>query len=131
VNRRFALDGVTVAAGVEVVTGLVLVIRPSLFAWLLFGAEFAPPGLGLGRLAGFSLLALALACWPGLGAERRPATRALLLFSLLSAIFLIYLGVRGELVGILLWPAAATHAALTIRLTRDWFGSSKRTEAGT
>jgi hypothetical protein len=130
VSRR--PNWVAVAAAVEVVTGLVLIVRPSLFGRLLFGAGFSAAGQALGRLAGFALLALALACWAGLGAERRSAALALILFSLLSTIYLVYLGIRGEPVGILLWPAAATHAALTITLTRDWLDSSKtsRTAAG-
>ena len=92
-SRR--LDWVTVAAAIEVVTGLVLIVRPRLFASLLFGAEFSPAGQALSRLAGFALLALTLACWPRLGVERRAAVRALFVFSLLSALYLVYLG----------WPA--------------------------
>ena len=42
------------------VTGLVLIIRPSLFVWLLFAAELSEAGQALGRLAGFALLALAV-----------------------------------------------------------------------
>jgi hypothetical protein len=108
------------AASVEVVTGLVLIVRPSLFGWLLFGAEFSPPGQALGRLTGFTLLSLALACWPGLGREGRPAVPALLTFSLLSAIYLVYLGVGSGLVGPLLWPAVALHAALAMLLAFSW-----------
>jgi hypothetical protein len=95
---------VAVAAGVEVVTGLVLIIRPSVFVWLLFGAELSDAGQALGRLAGFALLALALACWPTVGAEGEPssALRAMLVFSLLTTIYLVYVGVGGELAGVLL-----------------------------
>jgi hypothetical protein len=124
VNRRHALDW-TVAAAVEVATGLVLIIRPSLAGWLLFGAELSDAGQALGRLAGFALLALALAYWPVLGAERRSAVRALLILSLFTTIYLVYLGVRGEPVGILLWPAAALHAALTVLLVRGWLNRSQ------
>ena len=42
-------------AGVEVVTGRVLVIIPSPFGWLLFGAELSDAGQALGRLTGFTL----------------------------------------------------------------------------
>lgn len=119
-------DWVTVAAAVEVVTGLVLIVRPSLFGRLLFGAEFSGPGPPLGRLAGFALLALAFACWPRLRADRKSAIRALVVFSLLSAIYLIYLGIghRG-LAGPLLWPAAAIHAALVMILIRESFKISR------
>jgi hypothetical protein len=124
-TRPDRVDWVIAAAAVEVVTGIVLIIRPSLFGWLVFGAGFSPAGQALGRLAGFSLFALALACWPRLGADRVSSIRALLLFSLLSAIYLIYLGVHRGLVGPLLWPAVALHAALTIMLIRGWFVGSQ------
>ncbi len=126
-NRRHAFDWVTVAAAIEVVTGLVLLIRPSLFGWLLFGAELSGTGQALGRLTGLALLALALACWPRRGAESgpNPALRALLVFSLLTTVYLVYLGVGTGLVGPLLWPAAALHTALTILLVHTWLNSPK------
>ena len=125
-NRRSGEQWVALAASVEVVTGLVVIIRPSLFGRLLFGAQFSSPGQALGRLTGFTLLSLALACWPGLGTERRSAVRALLVFSLLSAIYLVYLGAGSGLVGPLLWPAAALHAALAILLAFSWLRRSQR-----
>ena len=62
---------------------------------------------------------MAWACWPGIAAEARAAPRALLAFSLFTTIYLIYLWVGGELVGILLWPAAILHAALTVLLAHN------------
>jgi hypothetical protein len=59
-SRRLGVATVFVAAGAEVVTALVLIIRPALFGRLLFGTDFSHSGLALGRLAGFALLALAL-----------------------------------------------------------------------
>lgn len=117
-SRQLGVTSIAVAAGVEVVTGLVLIIRPTLFVRLLFGAELSAAGQALGRLAGFALLALAFACWPGRGATTGsvPALRALLVFSLLTTIYLVYLGSSGQLAGPLLWPAAVLHAALTIIL---------------
>jgi hypothetical protein len=98
-NWRSGEQWVAVAAGVEAVTGLVLIIRPSVFVWLLFGAELSGAGQALGRLAGFALLALALACWPGGGADVRSALRALLVFSVLVTLYLAYLGIAGGLAG--------------------------------
>ena len=123
-NWRDSRRWVTAAAAVKVVTGLVPIIRPSLFVWLLFRAELSAAGQALGRLAGLSLLALALACWPVRWAETgsNSALRALLAFSLLAAVYLVYVGIGGKIVGILLWPAAALHMALTIILARVWLG---------
>jgi hypothetical protein len=110
---------VAVAAGV--------VIIPSPFGWLLFGAELLDAGQALGRLTGITLLSLVLACWPRLGAENRSAVRALLAFSLLSAFYLIYLGIGSRLIGPLVWPAAALHAVLTM-LFRVWLNLTQRTD---
>jgi hypothetical protein len=82
VTHLYAPDWVIVAAAVEVGTDLVLIIRPSLFGWLLFGAEFSPPGR---RWAGSPASPSSRWHWP---AERKSAGGALLIFSLLSAILL-------------------------------------------
>jgi hypothetical protein len=52
----------------------------------------------------------------------------LLAFSLLSAFYLIYLGIGSRLIGPLLWPAAALHAVLTIILFRVWLNMTQGTE---
>ena len=108
------------AACVEAATGLVLIIDPSLIAWLLLGAGLSASGQAVGRVAGFALLALGLACWPRPESVSRggAAVRGLLTYNVLAAIFFLYLGFRGEFVGSLLWPAAALHAALAILLAR-------------
>jgi hypothetical protein len=117
-----AMNWVLIAAAVEVISGLVLIIRPSLFIWLLLAADLTAPGKILGRLAGLALLALAVACQPMMNAGSRSgsAVRALLVFGLLAALYLVYVGIRGELGGVLLWPAAATHAGLAVLLARAW-----------
>jgi len=69
----------------EGATGVVLMLAPAMVVRLLLGAELAGVGVALGRLTGFALLALAVACWP----DTRPASRhaaalrALLTYSLL------------------------------------------------
>jgi hypothetical protein len=113
---------VVVAAVEAVATGLLLIFIPSLFGWLILGAELSEAGQALGRLAGIVLLAFGLACWPAPAAANQAtaAVRALLIYNLLAAIYLLYLGVGGKLVGALLWPAAVLHAILTILVTRVW-----------
>jgi hypothetical protein len=108
------------AAGLEVGTGLVLIASPTAFSRLLFGSDLASPGPGLGRLAGFALLALALACWPSRDASAGPALRGMLLFSALCAAYLIYRGIRGGATGPVLWPGAFLHACFALLLARAW-----------
>jgi len=113
------------AAVVEAATGLALMIDPPVVARLLLGDGVSGTGLALGRVAGFGFLALGLACWPG--SEKlsgSPALRGLLCYNLLVTIYLLYLGVGGEWVGVLLWPGAVLHAVLTLLLARAWLKAS-------
>jgi hypothetical protein len=113
---------IAAAAALELPTAAVLVVDPSLFSGLLFGLAMTPPGEALGRISGVALLALAVACWPRTKTEEAsgPRLQALFLFSALAAAFLFCFGIRENLVGILLWPAAATHAAFAILLALAW-----------
>ena len=49
----------------------------------------------------------------------------MLTYSALATLYLAYLGIRGEWVGTLLWPAVAAHAVLTILLARAWCKAQK------
>jgi hypothetical protein len=110
----------TFSAGVEALTGLALIVDPSLVASLLLGTDLSDGGQAVGRVAGFALLALGLACWPE--RERRSSAsapvRGLLVYNVLAAIFFLYVGIRHEFTGLLLWPAAALHAVLGILFVR-------------
>ncbi|GLR88031.1 hypothetical protein [Bradyrhizobium iriomotense] len=111
------------AAAVEVAaTGLVLFVRPSWFAWLVFGADFSDAGAALGRLTAIALLGLTLATWPLSGAVSPPSSsaRALLIYNVLAALYLLYVATGGQLIGILLWPAIVLHAIFSIVLGRAW-----------
>jgi hypothetical protein len=111
---------VTVAAAIEVAAGLIFMLDPPLVARLVLNADLNGAGEALGHVGGFGLLGLGLACWPGSGSGggRLAAVRGLLAYNLLAAIFFIYLGIRGALVGVLLWPAAALHAVLAVLIGR-------------
>jgi len=111
----------TLCAIIEAVTGLALAAMPSVFVRLLLGGEISGAGIPLGRVAGLSLLSLGIACWP-----RRAATgdtalplRAMLTYNSLVALYLLYLGIRGEWVGLLLWPGMALHGILSLLLVRQ------------
>ena len=106
------------AAG-EAATGILLAASPAMVVRLLLGGDLSPAGVALGRLAGFALLALGIACWPRGSAAGGPAS-AMLAYSLLAALYLLALGFGGALVGILLWPAVVVHAAFTFLLIRAW-----------
>jgi hypothetical protein len=118
---------VAVAARFEVLVGVALFANPSLLTWLLFASDLTQPGQEMGRVAGLALLGLALACLPRPGAgETSTATiEGLLLLSVLVTAYLVYLGLSTASVGVLLWPAAATHVALAILLARVWINKQR------
>ena len=68
------------------------------------------------RFAGIALIRLGVACWPN-GSARWPFY-GMLTYSTLAALYLVYVGVRGEGVGVLLWPAVVIHVILVILLIR-------------
>ena len=125
--NRYETISIAVAAAIEAGTGLVLVSFPSLFVRLLLGVELSEPGQIVGRLAGFALLALVLACWPRTGTKSAAASslQALLVFSVLVALYLVYLGIGSGFVGPLLWPAVVLHTVVAIVLARAWINNSQ------
>jgi hypothetical protein len=112
-----------IAAMAEAATGLVLLVDPPMLIHLLFGAEIAGAGVVMSRIAGISLVGLGVACWPG-GATWPLC--GMLTYSSLASLYLLYLGLAGEWVGKLLWPAVVAHAVLTILLAGAWFKERKR-----
>jgi hypothetical protein len=102
------------AAVAEAVTGLALIVAPSLTGRLLLGAELTGVSIPVARVLGIALIGLGTACWPG------PALLGMLTYGALVMLYLLYLGIRGEWVGPLLWPAVVLHAVLTLLLARAW-----------
>jgi hypothetical protein len=117
---------IILCAAIEIATGLALIIRPSALAWLLLGTDLSEAGQALGRIAGMALLALGWASWP----SEQPAKGSapplpLLIYNVLITIYLAYLGAFEGLMGMLLWPAVALHAVLSIVLVRARLFSSR------
>src|SRR5947208_9517857 len=111
------------AAILEAVTGLALITGTALVTRLLLGESAAGVAAALGRLAGFALLALGVACWPIANSENgfASAFRAMLTYNLLVTLFILFLGIGSEFVGPLLWPAMALHTLVTSLLVSAWY----------
>jgi hypothetical protein len=99
----------------EAATGLALLIIPSLVCWLLLGTELTGVSIPIARVTGIALVGLGVACWPNW-----TALCGMLTYSALITVYLTYLGIRGEWVGFLLWPAVVLHGVLTLLLARAW-----------
>jgi hypothetical protein len=97
----------------EVATGVSLLIVPSLVGRLLLGSELTGVSVPVARVTGMALIGLGVACWPG------PALVGMLTYSAAVMLYLLYVGVRGEWAGPLLWPAVAVHAGLAAWLALD------------
>jgi hypothetical protein len=108
-------------AGVaETVTGLALLIVPSLVGQLLLGEELTGIAIPIARVAGIALIALGVACWPG------PPLVGMFLYSAAVTLYLAYLGLADGLAGVLLWPAVVVHAFLLILLGRSLLATNAR-----
>lgn len=108
-----------IAAAAEGLTGLALLIWPAPTTRLLFGAGVTGTGVAASRMAGVALMALTVACWPSSANDR--ALAGLMTYNLVAAAYLAYLGINGEWVGILLWPATAFHSGISAALATTWF----------
>jgi hypothetical protein len=95
-------------------------IVPSLVGRLLFGEELTGIVIPVARVLGIALIALGVCCWPG-----STALCGMLTYSALATLYLLYLAIRGEWVGPLLWPVVALHGILTVLLAWTWFQSRK------
>ncbi len=106
----------------EALTGLILVVDPAIVIQVLFGSGITGAGIVMSRIAGISLIAFGIACWPGSG----QAFYGMLTYSILATVYLVYLGIGGVLVGILLWPAVAAHLILSVLLIAAHFKTREK-----
>ena len=101
----------------EAALGLALLVDPPIVVKLLLGVgDLAGVGLVIARVAGIALIGLGLSCWPG-----GTAFAGMLAYGVVLTLYLAGLGLGGEFVGVLLWPAVVLHAVLTALLFMAWF----------
>jgi hypothetical protein len=120
----------TVEALVEGGTALALLAFPSLVAQLLLATPLDSPGaLTVARVAGMTLLALAVACWRARhdpqGAAGRGVVGAMALYNAGVLAILAYAAVGLGLSGLALWPAVLAHAIMTAWCVRSLSGSAR------
>jgi hypothetical protein len=106
-----------VAASIEIIVGITLIIVPDLVAQLLFGSALIGNGVPITRIAGIGLLSLGIACLSTRGSATSPrAILGLLTYNSGAAILFTYVGLATPAGGILLWPAAILHAFIAAAL---------------
>jgi hypothetical protein len=112
---------ILLACAVELGTGVVAALSPSLLVWLLWAIPLTVGGELAGRLAGFALVSLAVACWPSPAQSDTAALRALLLYNGLGALLFLTLAVRTPFHGIVFWPALLFHVLMSALLLIAWW----------
>jgi hypothetical protein len=100
------------AAVGEILTGLALVLVPSIVSHLLLGVPLVGVATPVARVAGIALIGLGIACWPG------PPRAGMTAYSALVALYLAYVGFAGGLAGVLLWPVVILHLVMAGLLAR-------------
>jgi hypothetical protein len=106
----------TVTAVFEALTGIGLIVFPSMIISLLIGT--LPDGAvvsTLAMIAGAALLSLAIACWlPRNNAAATGIVKAMLFYNLAVAALLLYALIGYKLSGAGLWPVVLLHGGLAI-----------------
>src|SRR4051794_20953083 len=104
----------SVDAALEGATGLALMVIPAKVVMLVFGADLPTIGAAPARLAGIAIVSLALGCWLAREKGLAAALATLLVYNILSGAYLAIVGIQGDFVGALLWPAFATHGIFAL-----------------
>ena len=106
----------TITALLEGVTGLALVILPSLLVSILLGTSLTDPGaILIGRLAGAVLIAIAIVCWL-LKSDTQASVmvKVMLGYNIFSITLLVYAVVVERIAGPGLWPTVLIHFGLLV-----------------
>jgi hypothetical protein len=120
------------AALLELGVGILLLIDPVLVVTLLLGTPTDGTAAVVGRWCGVALLTIAAAWCPA----RAPAAVSLqifysaLIYNTLMALLLASISIVRHLGGVLLWPAAALHALITVLLILAWQAQSRTKATG-
>ena len=106
-----------IAAAIEAVTGLTLLLIPTVTISMLLGGPLdTPTGLVAARIAGAALVALAVACWRTRNGDRGSSAtgvvEAMSFYNFAAVLVLVYASIRLELRSALLWPAIVLHLVL-------------------
>jgi hypothetical protein len=97
----------------EAATGAALLVSPSAVTTLIFGSGVAGAGESVARIAGAALVGLGFAFWPGArNAPGRTPVLGMLAYSILATGALVWSGLAGGSVGVLLGPAVVAHVAI-------------------
>lgn len=114
------------SAIVEILTGLAMLVVPSLVIALLLGDGLSSTGLAVTRILGVALLSVGVAVWEVPQQAIRLAPRVgICIYNVGVAALLTIFGVLGELNGMLLWPVAVLHGLIGAAMLRVMLAPSR------
>ncbi len=106
----------TLSGGIELLTGLLVLISPATAVALLLGGALDSIAAVLARLCGAGMFALGLACLRARDDVGNPAGLAVSIgitsYNVLAAVVIIWAAAGLGLGGLILWAAGITHAVL-------------------
>ena len=105
------------AAVIELVTGVSLLVLPTLVMQLLFRSPPSAAGEQLTQLYGLALIGLGVACWGN--PCPAPAKRGLLIYNCAASILLVALAFRELSGGVAVWLGTGVHLILSVLMIRD------------
>jgi hypothetical protein len=107
-----------IAAALESLTGVAIILIPGVVIALLLGVEASSVGLMIGRLLGVALLSLGVACWGArtdVGGSAQTATlRAITLYNAGVGVSLVVFAATGMASALLAWLVGILHLGLAL-----------------
>lgn len=113
--RKFANSLLAMVCAGEAGFGLFLLFFPETVMKLFLDAQAGGVISILCRVFGISVIALGISCRPQVSGNIQKIW-AMLIYSSLVTVYLGYVAVMGEWVGVLLWPVVGVHFLLCILL---------------
>ena len=123
-----------ITAVFEGLTGISLLLAPSMTVSLLLGAELDSPALIPGRVAGAALVALSVACWQARDGEPTGAAAGVVagmfVYNVATVLIIAYAGVGLGLQSRMMWPVVVAHTGLAAWCALVLWLQRKRIEGG-
>ncbi len=111
----------TIAAAVESLAGLALILAPEVAVGVLLRAKPNVAGVMLGRVCGVALVALGITFWGARtdsgSAARSGTLKAITFYNAAAGLLLVLFAAIGKTGGIVLWSFGVFHLALAAAVT--------------
>ena len=123
-----------IAAVLECLAGVALILMPGITLSVLLGVEAHDDGLMIGRIAGTALLSLGIACWwaraDAAGIARAGTLNAITLYNAAAGVLLVVFAATGKAGGTVTALVGILHLGLAAAFTTSRWQSARTDDAG-